>query len=138
MPQVLYQVTEPAGAAAIVEHAPHAFIGKAPGRFQAVGTCGPRLRSDVVDLEIREPVDVSGLAAMPSAITVRVGERTPAIRVETLPRPADGSRFVDAQWSSEDEAVAAPIRKVPDGSSAVRPARRGSARRGTSWRPLSP
>ena len=125
-PQVTLTVSEPAGGD-IVDHNPPEIVAKSPGRFQLVATLAPDLRSDVVDLEIiPKPSGDDELRVSPSSITVRVGERTPAIRAEARSRTGRMSRDVAAEWSARMKGCWPWIRNCPADSSANPPARHGS------------
>ncbi len=97
----------------IVSHSPPILVAKGVGKFQAAAAIGKELRSEVITLEIlgSETANTE-LTADPEAITLRVGERTPAITVNARDAVGGSSRPVDVQWTSEDEAIAAPDQKL--------------------------
>lgn len=98
----------------LVAHNPPTIVGKRPGRFKLAAARGPELRSEVIDLEvIQADPEIVDLKAEPSPITVRVGERTPHLRVTARQRTDHAPRTVEAPLESENEAILAPDGQTP-------------------------
>jgi hypothetical protein len=115
--QVILKVADPPGGE-IVAHNPPTLVAKSPGPFKIVATYkkdpqSERLQSEVVDVDILPPpIGPVDLTAVPSLVTIRVGQQTPPIQV-LASQPGAPGRQVDVQWSSEDESLLAPDPQNP-------------------------
>ncbi len=96
----------------LVTHNPPTIVGKAPGWFRLEAALGSGLRSKAVELEvIDDDSDISDLKVEPGSVSIRVGERTPRLRV--MGRRRMGWRPVEARMESENEKILAPDAQRP-------------------------
>jgi hypothetical protein len=108
-PLAAVRVVQPKGQE-IVLHAPPILQADAPGAFQFRVQLNSGLRSDVVELQIRDGQDQGPVEfrVSPTTITVGVDQRIPPLRASARMAVGQQLREVQAQWSSLDETVLAP------------------------------
>ena len=111
-PLAAVRVVQPKGEE-IVLHAPPILQANAPGTFQFGARLNSGLRSDVVELEIRDaeadrPEGIVELRVSPTTITVGVDQRVPPLRALARLGPGQEFREVQADWTSLDESILGP------------------------------
>jgi hypothetical protein len=98
----------------VAEDSGLAVLAKSPGVFGMDATMGS-LKSKRIDLSVSEaPLAAAAfISPLPPAVTISVGERTPVLRVNVVAPGGVAARAVDADWTSESEAIVAPVAGSP-------------------------
>jgi hypothetical protein len=111
-PRVALQLVEPKNGGEVVLHKPPKLIAKAPGRV-VITASFEKYHSEPIQLEvIQSDSSGSSIAIEPKVISVRVGERTPQIRV-TARNPGEGSsRTVEAVFEIENPEILAAVPEI--------------------------
>ncbi len=82
-PHVRFNVLEPSADAEVATHAEPKLVGKSPGVITLQAAIGDRVISNLAKIAVVKAVsDPLAIRVRPGAITARVGETTPALKVE--------------------------------------------------------